>query len=117
MAAEDRRHEQDEIDQEQHDQRYDEQRGSESVDAEAFETIGERREQIGDRKACDERQQDLAEQPQRQHDHDERAQPEHHLALEGRFAIGGKFAALTRCCARAHGFATVEFMWRTHSAT
>ena len=49
----------------------------------ALETIGERREQIGDRKACDERQQDLAEQPQGQHDHDERAQPENDLALDG----------------------------------
>ena len=87
MSAEDRRDQQDEIDQQQHDECYDEQRGSEPIDAEALKTIGERREQVGDRKARDERQKDLTEQPQGQHDHDERAQPENDLALKGRSAV------------------------------
>ena len=87
------------------------------IDSVALKTIGERREQIGDRKTRNERQKDFAEQPQRQHDHDERAQPENDLALDGIAATCGKFAASARCCARAHGLAAVEFMWRTHSAT
>ena len=117
LAAEDRRHQQDQEDDRHHHQRDDQQRGGQPVDAEAFEPVGDRREQIGDGRAGDERQQDLAQQPQQQHDDGERRQPEHDLPL-GRHAVAlGRIATRTRPGARAHGPAAVEFMWRTHSAT
>jgi hypothetical protein len=117
LAAQDRRYQQDQEDDRHHHQSDDRQRAGQPVDAKAFEPVGDRREQIGDGRTGDERQQDLTQQPQQQHDSGKRRQPEYDLPL-GRHAVAfGRIAMRTRPGARAHGPLVVVFMCRTHSAT
>ena len=81
----------------------DEQCGDEPADAELLEAVGERIEQIGNRHAGDERQQDVAQQPQQQREGGDGQRPEHHLPhrhhrRRPRKALPGSVISSSRCC-------------------
>jgi hypothetical protein len=119
LPAQERHDQQQHIDKGNYDHRDDDQRRHQPVDAELLQPVGDRRQEIGDRRAGDERQQDLAQQPQRQHHHDQHGQPEIDLTLEGLAVDLRRRDGLLPPPWRslAHGFAAAAFMWRIHSAT
>ena len=79
LRDQDRHEQQDEQHERQNDGADDHQRGDEPVDPHALQPVGERIEQIGERHAGDERQQNFAQDPDgRDADH-ERQHPEGHL--------------------------------------
>ena len=116
LRPDNRRNKQDQVDKRQNNDGDDEQGCRKAVDSKTLKAIRERREQIGDREPGDKRQKNFAQQPQRQHKKHQDDQPEKDLTFDHR-PLKRRFAAETRHSARGHGFATVEFMWRTHSAT
>ena len=82
LVAEDR-HEKDDDGNEQEDEGEKDDRGrGPARQAETLQPVRDRIEEIGESEARDEGQQDAAEQPQRQHEHDQRDEPEHHLSLK-----------------------------------
>ena len=75
--------------------------------------LRQRIEQIGERHAGDERQQDSLSSQSKRDEHSERREPEHHLPLQRPLRT-----SVSRPRAGAHQPLRLraEFMWRTHSA-
>ncbi len=63
LTAEERHHQEDHQDNRQNDHRDDQQRRDHPINAGALKPVGQRRQQIGNEQAGDERQQDFRQQP------------------------------------------------------
>ena len=85
-------------DEEQYEDHQDQERRSEAPDAGPLEPIGDRVEEVRERQPGDEGQEDVAQHVEREHGHDQRAQPERDLPLGHH-----------RPCPRAQAA-----MWRSH---
>ena len=100
----------------EHDHGDDQQRRDRPVHAKAFHPIGERRQHIGERDSGNERQQNLAEQPQQGADDEKRHEPEDDDG--GRMVIAIVRSARLRPRGQLLRVRdSAAFMWRTHSAT
>ncbi len=69
-------------DEDQHEEDQDDQAGAEPPEPDALKPVGQRVHHIGEREACDERQQDAPENGEHKHRDGKRHDPENHLPLQ-----------------------------------
>ena len=106
-APSNRRDQQDQIDEREHDQGDDQQRRDQPIDAEALETVGQRREQIGDRQAGDEGQQYFAQQPQQPGRTRQARTNQNNIWRWTRMRSSAAFRGVDAMARAAHGLAAV----------